>query len=407
MGPLYVLGTGAAAVALPAVLFFRTRTLLPWQVALLPFGSIYVTGASLLAELAVAVGIRARRGQSMVVPRTLVLLWGAWLLLTMISFFANQMAFRNLFQIAKFLAFGGIAIGCALLISAEGELRRRIVLAARSCAAVLAAVFIIAELLGGGEWESIQALVGRNEGAFQILLFGVVPSLAMLATPRMSESRRFWAAAQILVSLAAFNAAEARTALGLAIMGTLGVIFLIAWRRSRAVALLLVAIMTYVVIRGAGTYIMDEFIGGRQNQFSNVERLGLLTAAWRLLQSRPLTGWGWGSVDSLIPAVPETSLAYPHPHNTFAHFGIELGYPGLALLIALYAVLIFRGLRELRKGDYSAAVFCLGVAAVLIGYSATDDIFFGANRGVFATIFMGVALAAPRLDVASRESRLF
>ena len=111
------------------------------------------------------------------------------------------------------------------------------------------------------------------------------------------------------------------------------------------------------------------------------------------MMEKPLFGWGWGSVDTLLNNLPGIEKAFSHPHNTYARVSVELGLLGVFLFIVCYFLLIYYGY-FFRRHNYPLAFLFIFTGIILFTFSMTDSIFYGASRGIPVAILLGIIFAA-------------
>jgi O-antigen ligase len=140
------------------------------------------------------------------------------------------------------------------------------------------------------------------------------------------------------------------------------------------------------------------------------DRLNSDSAALRMVESRPLLGFGWGTFPRYSPQYYHVAKTYPlsavgEVHNVVLSNAAELGVVGLGLwLLALVAAMIapFR-----RRGPPELEPWRLGLIAVAVAW------FVQANFAPLAYafdnylpwLFAGIALGAPQTAEVTRRER--
>ncbi|MEN8373811.1 MAG: O-antigen ligase family protein [Gemmatimonadota bacterium] len=359
-------------------------TALALTVALMPLGNVYVGGVALgvVAAWYAAAASAPGADRPVLMPGLLVWFWGGWMVVAAVSTAFNGATPRQVGQLAEFLFYGGIAtLSYNLAASVEGA-RQRILAGLIAAAWLLGVASIVA-----ARAEATDLLFGRNEGAFFLLLSGVVVPLAVLEGGRLR--RRWFAWATIGVSVGAIVVSDSRAAMAGAVLCGAG---WLAWRiaigRRRGLSALVLSIGVaggafFVVLRGPASLVPGDF--------STLERVALLQQSYALFLERPLVGHGWNALESLLRSSVYTELVYPHPHNTYARFAAELGVAGLGLLLVLYGGLFLRGLRAHRAGLEEAALLALLLALTLSAMSMVAVVFYGASRALVTAVLLGVA----------------
>ncbi len=98
-------------------------------------------------------------------------------------------------------------------------------------------------------------------------------------------------------------------------------------------------------------------IGGRINFWKNT---------WRLIEERPITGWGTGSYHEqwcrVVPTPDWCEFGHWHPHNQFLFFWVEHGLLGLLL----FAALVFSPVWASRRATPEQRGFLLSFAAIFL-----------------------------------------
>ena len=138
------------------------------------------------------------------------------------------------------------------------------------------------------------------------------------------------------------------------------------------------------------------------------DRLNSDEAALRMIESRPLLGFGWGTFPRFSPQYYHVAKSYPlsavgEVHNVVLSNLAELGAVGVALWLVGLAAAIIAPLR--RRGPPELEVWKLGLIAIVVAW------FVQANFAPLAYafdnylpwLFAGVALGMPRTEEATRR----
>ncbi|HIF30070.1 MAG TPA: O-antigen ligase family protein [Planctomycetaceae bacterium] len=378
--------------------FCGVRSVVGVQLVLLPLAHIYLVGAALVASLVCHLlqgdqGDQRGRRQ-FEVPHLILYPWAVWLVAASISLIVNGISSRSLFQFAEFIFYGLIGT-FAFQISVGGASHLRHILKS-----LMASAFFLAIVLGliyrtRGVQDGY--FIGSNEAAFILVVCGLVVPVYWIST--VSDWRKAaigWVV--IMVSLWAIYLGESRAGIGfgLAVIGS----FVLSSLLGVSFAKCAVACAILVLLGSQQTSVQE--VAGRlfdtERNFSNIERTALIESCYALFVERPWTGWGWGTMESLLDTYSLSKNSYPHPHNTYAHFAAEIGVGGLVCL-----GMIFIGLGTIAVGNYRAgrrhealfAAYCL-VTLVVLGM--VNDYFYGANRGIIVAVMLGLAagVQAPR-----------
>ena len=210
------------------------------------------------------------------------------------------------------------------------------------------------------------AIVGDSNAAasyFGMMLF-VALGMAARAHPAARVVWLLAATAQLVaVDLTASRTGEAVVVLVL----VFGIVSALTWRwRPGPRRAALVGMLAIVLVGGlARTWMLREDPGARfRRQF--------YSTSLRMIEARPMTGIGVGRYydDSMLYLPAETSwtYAFQNAHNYFLQVAAESGLVGLALLLALVGVIIWRSGRAILRSprDMRLLGCTLGAAAMLM-----------------------------------------
>ena len=191
-------------------------------------------------------------------------------------------------------------------------------------------------------------------------------------------SRRVQWAAWLLVALLIFAAYTtlSRT-VWLALAAQLGLIMLMAGRQSRLAGALRTRVMglsvLVCVVVGAGVamswYIHEERFG--ENPVQDLQRdprFAMWPEALAKVAEEPLFGYGFGR--GLLRGELREQIRMPmawHSHNLFVDMALQLGLPGLALLLLLLGSTVRQGWHMARSADAGAATCGIALVAIVVG----------------------------------------
>jgi putative inorganic carbon (HCO3(-)) transporter len=100
------------------------------------------------------------------------------------------------------------------------------------------------------------------------------------------------------------------------------------------------------------------------------DRLNSNDAAVRMIEARPIQGWGWSAFDDRSPEffrlAPDRPLTEVSLHNVFLGYAVQLGIFGLLAWIAAIAVAVGTGLRL--RGPPDLDQWRAGLVAVLVAW---------------------------------------
>jgi O-antigen ligase len=385
---IIVVGASLLTLLLPFVgLLVGFRRVLPTQLVLFPTAHVYPGGMALIATILGLAFFESWRRPSLPVPITLLLVWVGWALLVLCSLAGGLPSTTQISQIVQFAVYGAVVIGLTVVLRVAPRLREKLIHAMVLSAFVLSLVMILM-FRGGIRPDGLPFVtIGPNEHSMVLVLMGVVPSLYLQTMGNYRERMSAWIT--IIVSLTAMLMAESRGGIAIAlalITGTLS--YSITSRRLWIAVTLHLAFISAVLqmLQAAGLTAM--LLGAAS--FSDLERLALVQASLRLFLERPLLGWGWGTIDAIMPMVPETVNSYPHAHNTFAHFAIEQGVLGLALLLILIFQVFLVATRRKAEGYNAESLFAILLGMALIATSLVEDLFYGASRAMAVVLTLAV-----------------
>jgi len=246
-------------------------------------------------------------------------------------------------------------------------------------------VVIAAPLLAVVAWPRPEGL-GAGRATIVALAAGLV------AGGLASENRMLWLALAVgtLAGFAVFRRVappEARSA-------GAGPVFLLV---VAVAALLVAASWEYKAWR----YYPQA--AGAMQSLSLDERPLIWKSAIAPIAERPWTGHGFGR--EIAGDAIERGLArggspnrFRHAHNVFLDVALQLGFPGLAVFVALFAALVAAFLRAAgRPGGAAVGIAGVAMLAAFLTKNLTDDFFHRPNSLVFwAVTGMLLGLAAPR-----------
>jgi hypothetical protein len=138
-------------------------------------------------------------------------------------------------------------------------------------------------------------------------------------------------------------------------------------------------------------------------------RLMAWESALKMIQARPLTGWGPGMWHEAYPAfrMPEETRHLPHAHNYFLQLATGFGLPAAALFVGMVVWILVRAYQETRHTQYHGPV--VAVCCACLGYIAPnlfDVVLMEGRNSVAFFLLLGGAEAARRLAIADRPMAL-
>jgi O-antigen ligase len=171
-------------------------------------------------------------------------------------------------------------------------------------------------------------------------------------------------------------------------------------RRVLAGGLFVIAVATASVAMTAHVQIKRE--AGGAPAMTQDPRLALWKEVAERIEQRPWTGYGFGRGILRVDLRDELKEAQLwHAHNLFLDTALQLGAPGVLLLLALLAATLREGWRLARDPSPEAAACGIAVVAVLAGMvvrNMTDALLVRQN----ALLYWGVTAVLLAWGVKSR-----
>lgn len=273
-----------------------------------------------------------------------------------------------------------------------------------------------------GGWQKLVEGAERAQGYTHVIQFG---NLSMLLGV-LCMAGLGWAAIQrhrgIWVALLMVGAAGG--VLGSLFSGSRGgwigfpLVLLVLYRAygTQLSTKLKVAVLIAVFISGAAVYAVPQmgvqdriqqgfsdislYVSGENRSTSVGSRFEMWRGATRLIQEKPLIGWGSNGYADAMAAFGEAGLIsdeaaqYGHAHNEFIDAFAKRGLLGLVALLALYLVPMRLFARHLQTNHL--ATRSVATAGVLLPVTFMDfgltQVFMEHNSGVMMYAFMLAAL---------------
>lgn len=159
-----------------------------------------------------------------------------------------------------------------------------------------------------------------------------------------------------------------------------------------------------------GYFLIPSFVWQRLNFSDNsvAERVAYLHTATATVQAYPLLGGGWGSNfeligDVLVPLFRRNDL--PFWHNDYLIVATQVGLPGLAVFLWIWASLIVTGVRAHHRapsGPLRTYLLLLIAAVVAMFTQAFTDMFYWRNE-TGPLIWLVVGLICATLNLIPKE----
>jgi O-antigen ligase len=265
-----------------------------------------------------------------------------------------------------------VLAGCLLLVGVGATLSRG------GAVALTIGLVVLAWLLGPAR---LMRAVGPCALGAVIALLGLAPSVPASRPPQTGL-----AVGALLVGLL--------VAVGLTILG----------RRAVTVAVLGIAVVAAILVpRVLADAPSAEF--GSRISIASSDRIQAARAALRLAERRPLTGAGPGQATLYWVGPDGRTLTVQYVHNEYLQVLAELGMVGLALLLALLAVvaqMVWRG-RDLVGTPATWAGVVAGLSALAV-HSGLDFLWHLPAIPLTAAVLAGLA-APPLQERRSQRNR--
>ncbi|WP_347174846.1 O-antigen ligase family protein [Polaribacter uvawellassae] len=132
-----------------------------------------------------------------------------------------------------------------------------------------------------------------------------------------------------------------------------------------------------------------------ENNFSNLERIDLITYSINLFNENIL-GYGLGSSFEIFVNNNFTANShYPHPHNTLAFLSVEIGFVG----VFVYFLFFYNMVKNYIKiEDDGIRRLIVNITISLFAFSIVDVIFYNGILMLFSFILFGFSLVASKIS---------
>ena len=367
--------------------FMALRKVLYIQVIFFALSHVYISGFALFVTMVIyAIKVFLVKKNDILIPRFVFGIYVFWVLVVLASWLTNDfLHWRSVFQAFEFTFYFMLIVFIYSSLRTSDVQLIGLLNALLLSAVVLASTFFVVHILFI-EWP--ENLIGRNEGAFYIVMTGIIIPMYLFLT--CGGWKKIVCFITIFYSmLSIVIATDSRS--GIIIGGILIMLFVIllanGFLLKRSIVVLLTVFFLMILMLPVEAYIDTIFDTSRN--YSNIERLLLLETSYDLLTDKPLLGWGWGSVEFVLGDHSLAQGNYPHPHNTYARFGVELGIAGIFVIISLLLFLVRSAISAVNTFE---AIFLGFVAIALLLFALVDALFYGADRGILLSILIGVCM---------------
>jgi exopolysaccharide production protein ExoQ len=373
----------AAAPPAPGIILALAAIIAPPLGVLAPLGFaplLTVAAVALLATGPLRLLFLARPYAGLAALFALVAAWGA------LSALWSPIPSHSLFEALRFLsiAVAGLAVTAAAAFLDDRECMR---IGYALLAGIALAILLlqeerfsgeaIARLLASTPAHQPVSISRYDRGVTVLLLFGL-PAASLLAA-RLRRLGLLLLGLAISVTVFAFNSHTSILALGTALVaGASG------WRLPRFTALCLIAgtagiALVFPLFAPAGPGIEAIRRAAPQLPDSAIHRFVIWRFVGDKIAERPLLGWGMDAsraipggdvpVDRLYPKLHLSPLAQVlplHPHDAALQWRLELGLPGVVLILALLGRALWPAAQQRMLGRRRALVFAYAGAAATV-----------------------------------------
>lgn len=332
--PLAVFSIPMVLSALGVALHFHGDNLLPYAAALALLAlCLTVTAVSRAAPEALPLGSAG-------------VLLGALLGWALLSLAWTSIPYATIVNIGMFS--GSLALYAITRLALVQPPHQHLLALSMTGLGLLVAGMVMFEAARG--WTPTAFFINPNTAAAFVNLFWPIP--AVLAARSDTRSIRFIALGLVAFMVFAVTLSGSRGA-AIALLMVLALVVLGVWRcgcpYARLIGLIAVVVLSVLVANISGAMSTMGTRGdawGRVLQTasdpiqSGMSRWMIWQAAWDMIQARPLLGHGPGTFFQIYPAyrLPADGSGGFHVHNDYLQFWLELGLPGLMLILAIVAV---------------------------------------------------------------------
>lgn len=263
-------------------------------------------------------------------------------------------------------------------------------------ASIFAASASIGSIVSTIQAQSSKRLTRADLGAFGCNAFGNVTAMSLLVSVLLlTRVKPRWRPVLVVGMLAQLTALVLTGSRGAWVALAAAICVLVINTRSKAIIVLTVAaVLVFCVV--ASQY--PHFVNRLQSIVSlesNMDRVEHFEIGFRMIQAKPLTGFGIGNISRVANDYREqpkaTAMAFLH--NVFVEFGATTGIPGLVILIALIGGLVYVGVKctVLAKAPLELCVVFSMIVAQL-AHLQFDMILSGAAAMPLGFIPIGILL---------------
>lgn len=241
--------------------------------------------------------------------------------------------------------------------------------------------------LGTGNWRGVFAHKQQ---------LGVVMSVAVFTELYILTScvgQRRWRVGLLAIFSLLVLLSDSTTALLTSVGYLAGALVYLLWKRNKLISLVIFTILIVALLMVFLILLVDPDTAF--NLLGKDATLTGRTAIWQfaleLIAQKPVLGWGYRAVwqpnDAITVRVDEAvGWAVPHAHNTFLETTLQLGWVGLAVMVLMICVALWRCIRCCTNGITAIGWFSLMffVGELFIGQT---EITLGQNQSIEWVIF--------------------
>lgn len=349
------------------------------------------------AGLALVIVVRERHAVRALPPLWLAFaLWAAWAWLSLAWAVEPERALKEL---RNEIVYAALAFWMCYVAAQAREARRVLAPVVALSAVLLCAVALydFPQVRTGERWHG-------GAGNLSTIILMLLPCAAMAAWYGYRTGRRGVPVAglgiAILLLAGAYTTLNRTVWFGIALefllMGAL-----LAWRGKASIGprTRIAAAGAAIALLAGAALISSHILNEREDRgvaLGDDPRLQLWPEVLEHIKEHPLTGYGFGrgSLRAPLHAEFNNPLLW-HAHNLFLDTALQLGIPGLALLLVLLAATLRAGWRMARAPDDLAAACGIAVIALVAGMvlrNMTDMLWVRHNALVYWAV-LGVLFA--------------
>ncbi|HEU5243433.1 MAG TPA: O-antigen ligase family protein [Gaiellaceae bacterium] len=221
-----------------------------------------------------------------------------------------------------------------------------------------------------GDYRSI-ATLGNPAVTGAVIGVGIVVALAVLCWRGPFELRRL-AIAMLIVGFPALYATKTRGPILATLVAALLIVLFSA--RSRLVGVSAIGLVALLLVVFWPRIQTSSVYQARVTQQQNIQaRLVLQEVSIKLIEQKPLLGWGYDSFDRVkfdvsvpSPQLPLSQALQSTSHDTYLTILVEYGAAGFAIFVLPWIAILLRGLGRVRRPAADRWFLVAMLASVLL-----------------------------------------